>query len=74
MLHRITPIRYFHSATRLLSAPLVFNREVKIRQRDIAASNAEQSRLTDYLRDEVAERVVDRLLVFLLASKLVTKC
>ncbi|KAI8799558.1 S-adenosyl-L-methionine-dependent methyltransferase [Cladochytrium replicatum] len=47
------------------SGPVVFNRYVKKLQRDRASgvdSNVEKSRQADYLKDEVAERVVDRLL------------
>jgi NADH dehydrogenase [ubiquinone] 1 alpha subcomplex assembly factor 5 len=41
----------------------VFNRDVKRMQKDRAASNVEQSRTVDYLKDEIAARVADRLLV-----------
>ncbi|KAF9360861.1 hypothetical protein BGX34_007461 [Mortierella sp. NVP85] len=40
----------------------VFNRETKRQQKERAASNVEQSRQVDYVKDEVAFRVVDRLL------------
>jgi NADH dehydrogenase [ubiquinone] 1 alpha subcomplex assembly factor 5 len=40
----------------------VFDRHVKQLQKDRAASNAEQSRTVDYLKDEIAARVADRLL------------
>ncbi|KAG0163244.1 hypothetical protein DFQ28_000226 [Apophysomyces sp. BC1034] len=40
----------------------VFNRDVKRRQKERAALNVEQSRIVDYLKDEVAARVADRLL------------
>lgn len=40
----------------------VFNRETKRLQKERAASNAEGSRQVDYVKDEVAFRVVDRLL------------
>lgn len=40
----------------------VFNREAKRMQKERAASNAEESRQVDYVKDEVAFRVVDRLL------------
>ena len=43
--------------------PQIFDRQMKRRQRDIAALNAETSRTADYLHDEVAERIADRLLV-----------
>lgn len=53
-----TPIRAQSSG-----APAIFDREMKRRQRDWAASsNVTESRITDYLRAEVADRVVDRLL------------
>lgn len=41
----------------------VFNREAKKLQKDRAAMNAEESRTVDYLKDEIAARVADRLLV-----------
>lgn len=41
----------------------VFNRETKRLQKERAARNTEQSRQVDYVKDEVAFRVVDRLLV-----------
>ncbi|KAG0301186.1 hypothetical protein BGZ98_008556 [Dissophora globulifera] len=40
----------------------VFDRETKRQQRERAASNTEHSRQVDYVKDEVAFRVVDRLL------------
>ena len=40
----------------------VFNPRVKFLQKERAATNTEQSRKTDYLKDEVAQRLVDRLL------------
>ncbi|KAJ3087729.1 hypothetical protein HK102_010429 [Quaeritorhiza haematococci] len=40
----------------------IFNRTVKRIQRDRAALNVERSRTADYLKDEVADRMVDRLL------------
>ena len=46
---------YFGSA-------VVFDRAVKLDQREWASINVSQSRLADYLKDEVAERVADRLL------------
>ncbi|KAK6335305.1 hypothetical protein TWF718_010738 [Orbilia javanica] len=39
----------------------IFDRNVKRLQRDRAAANAEESRNVDYLRDEVANRLVERL-------------
>ncbi|ORY99569.1 S-adenosyl-L-methionine-dependent methyltransferase [Absidia repens] len=47
------------------SSPLafqVFDRNVKKMQKDRAASDKEESRVVDYLKDEVAARVSDRLL------------
>lgn len=41
----------------------VFNATTKHRQRERSASNAEASRRVDYLRDEVAKRLCERLLV-----------
>lgn len=41
----------------------VFNRDVKRMQKDRAALNVEESRTVDYLKDEIAARVADRLLV-----------
>ncbi|CAG8498906.1 7239_t:CDS:10 [Ambispora leptoticha] len=41
---------------------LVFNRDVKTRQRSRAAIDKETSRQVDYLKDEVAQRIVDRIL------------
>lgn len=40
----------------------IFNENVKYLQKERAASNPEYSRKTDYLKDEVARRLVDRLL------------
>ena len=46
------------------AAPRVFDRALKRRQRDRAAALwPEESRVVDYVRSEVADRVVDRLLV-----------
>lgn len=41
----------------------VFDRNVKLLQKERAASDVEQSRTVDYLKDEIAARVADRLLV-----------
>merc|ERR1712000_565604 len=38
----------------------IFNENVKYLQKERAASNHEHSRKTDYLKDEVAQRLVDR--------------
>jgi NADH dehydrogenase [ubiquinone] 1 alpha subcomplex assembly factor 5 len=40
----------------------IFNQDVKYLQKERAASNVEYSRQVDYLKDEVAQRLVDRLL------------
>lgn len=40
----------------------VFNEDVKYFQKERAASSADYSRQVDYLKDEVAQRLVDRLL------------
>ncbi|GAA6026164.1 hypothetical protein JCM8202_005316 [Rhodotorula sphaerocarpa] len=40
----------------------VFDRTLKVAQRDRAARNKDRSRLTDYVKDDVAETMVDRLL------------
>lgn len=45
------------------SALNVFDSATKIRQKNRAASDKEFSRVTDYVRDEVAGVMVDRLLV-----------
>jgi NADH dehydrogenase [ubiquinone] 1 alpha subcomplex assembly factor 5 len=41
----------------------IFDRYAKRLQKDRAASNAEESRIVDYLKDEIAARVADRFLV-----------
>lgn len=41
----------------------VFNRKTKWLQKERAASNVEGSRQADYLKDEVATRLCERLLV-----------
>lgn len=41
----------------------IFDRNLKRTQRDRAADNVEESRKVDYLRDEVASRLAERLLV-----------
>lgn len=41
----------------------VFNRKSKCLQKDRAGSNIERSRDVDYLKDEVASRLSERLLV-----------
>jgi hypothetical protein len=46
----------------------VFNRHAKYLQKERAAANVERSRQVDYLKDEVAIRLSERLLVSWLAS------
>ncbi len=41
----------------------IFNQHVKYLQKERAAANAGQSRKVDYVRDEVAQRLCERLLV-----------
>jgi NADH dehydrogenase [ubiquinone] 1 alpha subcomplex assembly factor 5 len=41
----------------------VFNRHTKHLQKQRAAANVEESRKVDYLKDEVAKRLCERLLV-----------
>ena len=65
-LQRIPGLPFFRSGWRRLYSTeslQIFNRHVKRLQRDRAASNIQSSRDTDYLRDEVAQRICDRLLV-----------
>ncbi|KAI8076929.1 hypothetical protein BDF21DRAFT_421682 [Thamnidium elegans] len=40
----------------------VFDKKAKFSQKDLAASNVEESRTVDYLKDEIAARVANRLL------------
>ncbi|CAB4403830.1 unnamed protein product [Rhizophagus irregularis] len=44
------------------SAFMVFNRETKRIQRDRSSIDIEESRKVDYLKDEIAYRMVDRLI------------
>ncbi|CDH48541.1 s-adenosyl-l-methionine-dependentmethyltransferase [Lichtheimia corymbifera JMRC:FSU:9682] len=55
--------RMYATASSSQTAPIfqVFNRDAKRRQKDRAAMDVESSRTVDYLRDEVAARVADRL-------------
>lgn len=52
-------------ATQAAGAPRfqVFNRQAKWLQKERAARNVEASRQADYLKDEIASRLVERLLV-----------
>jgi len=43
----------------------VFNRKAKTMQKDRAALNVEEGRKVDYIKDEVAMRLCERLLVLL---------
>lgn len=54
-----------HYAFQAAGAPVfdVFNRKTKWLQRERAAANVEAGRRADYLRDEVAARLCERLLV-----------
>lgn len=58
-----TTIRKFASQAPGNPVLEVFNRKVKHLQKDRAARNVEESRKVDYLKDEVAMRLCDRLLV-----------
>ena len=48
----------------------VFNPRVKYLQKERAAQNTQESRSVEYLRDEVAQRLCDRLLVRLISPLL----
>ena len=48
----------------------IFNQHVKYLQKERAASNAEQSRKVEYIRDEVAQRLCERLLVWSVPSEI----
>jgi hypothetical protein len=50
----------------------VFNRRTKWMQKERAASDVQESRQTDYLKDEVAIRLSERLLVSLVLMNLWT--
>lgn len=53
----------------------VFNRKVKHLQKDRAARNVEESRKVDYLKNEIARRLCERLLVrFLLRPAETSQC
>jgi len=60
--HRLARRGYAFQAA---GAPVfeVFNRQTKWRQKERAAANVEASRQSDYLKDEVAARLCERLLV-----------
>ncbi|KAF9957390.1 hypothetical protein BGZ65_002096 [Modicella reniformis] len=56
------PQSYSTASKAVPSAFRVFDRETKRQQKERAASNVESSRQVDYIKDEVAFRVIDRLL------------
>lgn len=60
---RRRPVRRFY-AVQAPGAPTleVFNQNVKFLQKERAATNVELSRNSDYLKNEIARRLVDRLL------------
>ena len=51
----------------------VFNRKTKHMQKDRAARNVEESRKVDYIKDEVAMRLCERLLVQLHGTRFLHK-
>ncbi|KAK9387668.1 hypothetical protein V1515DRAFT_599869 [Lipomyces mesembrius] len=60
----LSTCRLFSSSTPVRAEFMqVFNRKVKEKQRDRAALDPETSRTVDYLRNEVANRLVERLLL-----------
>lgn len=58
-----TSVRTYASQTPGNPMLEVFNRKTKHLQKDRAARNVEESRKVDYLKDEVALRLCERLLV-----------
>ncbi|RPB15363.1 S-adenosyl-L-methionine-dependent methyltransferase [Morchella conica CCBAS932] len=62
---RLSQRRFLATASNPNAPPTfqVFNRAVKRLQRDRAAANKEASRNVDYLKDEVADRLVERILL-----------
>ncbi|KAI8640300.1 S-adenosyl-L-methionine-dependent methyltransferase, partial [Parasitella parasitica] len=56
---RVNTQRYYATTPQAFH---VFNRDAKRLQKDRAAMNVEESRTVDYLKDEIAARVADRLL------------
>lgn len=66
---RARNVRLFASHSNLNTIPKptpsifnVFDRETKIWQKDVAASNVSQSRVVDYIKNEIGESFRDRLL------------
>lgn len=66
-LSRAQPLARRAYAFQAAGAPVfeVFNRKTKWLQKERAAANVEASRQADYLKDEVAVRLCERLLVHL---------
>lgn len=63
-LRRISPLSRAYAVQTPGNPTLeVFNRRTKLLQKDRAAKNVDTSRQVDYLKDEVAMRLSDRLLV-----------
>ena len=60
---RHAPWRIYATAAPGAPTLQVFNRHTKFLQRERAAHDVEMSRKVDYLRDEAASRLVERLLV-----------
>ncbi|OAL63391.1 methyltransferase [Trichophyton rubrum] len=64
LLRRISPLSRAYAVQTPGNPTLeVFNRRTKLLQKDRAAKNVDTSRQVDYLKDEVAMRLSDRLLV-----------
>lgn len=64
LLRRISPLSRTYAVQTPGNPTLeVFNRRTKLLQKDRAAKNVNTSRQVDYLKDEVAMRLSDRLLV-----------
>lgn len=61
--HTYTAARSYASQTPGNPMLEVFNRKTKHLQKDRAARNVEESRKVDYIKDEVAMRLCERLLV-----------
>ncbi|KAB8228584.1 S-adenosyl-L-methionine-dependent methyltransferase [Aspergillus alliaceus] len=60
--YRATTTRTYASQTPGSPVLEIFNRKVKHLQKDRAAQNVDESRKTDYIKDEVAIRLCERLL------------
>ena len=66
----VSGVRSYASPTSGGPTMEVFNRQTKHLQKDRAARNVEESRKVDYLKDEVAMRLCERLLVGSFGSRL----